>query len=116
MRRKRGGTAVRVVPVTAPGRAAPGLARALVDRRLAACVHLVPGLRSVYRWRGRVEEARETLLVIKTAAPRLQALLATVEELHPYDVPEAIALPVVGGLENYLAWVRENSRAVTRPR
>lgn len=102
----RGRAALRVVLVTAPPRSARRLARALVDRRLAACVNLVPGVGSVYRWKGRVEEARETLLVIKTAAPRVGALLAAVRELHPHDCPEAIALPVTAGLEAYLDWVR----------
>jgi periplasmic divalent cation tolerance protein len=117
----RGAAAVRVVLVTAPPREARRLARALVDRRVAACVNLVPGVRSVYRWKGRVEEARETLLVIKTAASRVPDLLAAVRELHPYDVPEGIALPVVAGLAPYLRWVREETGtraggAVIRPR
>jgi periplasmic divalent cation tolerance protein len=72
---------------------------------VAACVNLVSGVRSVYRWKGRVEEARETLLVIKTAASRVGALLAAVRELHPYDCPEAIALPVTAGPASYLKWV-----------
>ena len=95
----------RVVLVTAPPRRAPALARALVRRRLAACVNLVPGVRSVYRWKGRVEEARETLLVAKTTAARVPALLAAIAELHPYEVPEGIALPVVAGLAPYLRWI-----------
>lgn len=106
--------AVRVVLVTAPPRRARSLARSLVERRVAACVNLVPGVRSVYRWKGRVEEARETLLVAKTSAARLPALLAAVEELHPYEVPEAIALAVDGGLAAWLDWVRQET--ATRPR
>jgi periplasmic divalent cation tolerance protein len=101
--------AARVVLVTAPPRRAPRLARALVARRVAACVNLVPGVRSVYRWRGRVEEARETLLVIKTSAARVPALLAAVAELHPYEVPEGIALPVVAGLAPYLRWIADET-------
>jgi periplasmic divalent cation tolerance protein len=81
-----------------------------VERRVAACVNLVPRVRSVYRWKGKVEEAPETLLVVKTAAARLPALLAAVEELHPYEVPEAIALPVEAGLAPYLDWVVGESR------
>ena len=103
MSRRRAGA--RVVLVTAPPRRAPALARALVRRRLAACVNLVPGVRSVYRWKGRVEEARETLLVVKTSAARVPALLAAIEELHPYEVPEGIAIPVVAGLAPYLRWI-----------
>jgi len=110
----KGGGALRVVLVTAPPRRARALARALVERRVAACVNLVPGVGSVYRWKGRVEETRETLLVAKTTAARLPALLAAVEALHPHDVPEAIALPVAAGLAPYLAWVR--TETATRPR
>jgi len=117
--------AARVVLVTAPPRAARRLARALVERRVAACVNLLPGVRSVYRWKGRVEEAGETLLVIKTAARRVPALLAAVRELHPGEVPEAVALPVTAGLGPYLRWVDaetsprpqgSSAAAVTRPR
>ena len=105
---------IRVVLMTAPPRRARSLARSLVERRVAACVNLVPGVRSVYRWKGRIEEARETLLVAKTSAARLPALLAAVAELHPCEVPEAIALRVDGGLPDYLAWVRRET--ATRPR
>jgi periplasmic divalent cation tolerance protein len=99
------------VLVSAPPRAARRLARSLVDRRVAACVNLVPGVRSVYRWKGRVEEASETLLVIKTPASRVRALLAAVEELHPYEVPEGIALPVVAGLAPYLRWLEGETKS-----
>ena len=104
---------VRIVLVTAPPRRAPGLARALVERRLAACANLLPGVRSVYRWKGRVEESRETLLVLKTAASRVPALLAAVESLHPYEVPEAVVLAAAGGLAPWLRWVAEETREIT---
>lgn len=107
-------TGVRVVLVTAPPRKARALARSLVERRVAACVNLVPGVRSVYRWKGRIEEARETLLVVKTAAARVPALLRAVRDLHPYEVPEAIAIPVEDGLRPWLDWVRRET--ATRPR
>lgn len=84
---------------------APALARALVEEGLAACVNLVPGLRSIYRWQGAVHDDGETLAVIKTTRAGLPALLARLPRLHPYEVPEAIALPVVGGHLPYLAWV-----------
>lgn len=108
--RRRRDPTLRVVLVTAPPRRARALARSLVERGVAACVNLVPGVRSVYRWKGRVEEARETLLVAKTAADRVADLLAAVEDLHPYEVPEGIALPVEGGLAPYLEWVRAETR------
>ena len=101
---------VHVVLITAPdSETGVRLARSLVDERLAACVNLVPGVRSVYRWEGSVRDDAEVLLVVKTRADRLEALAARVGELHPYDVPEVLALPAVGGSEAYLAWVREES-------
>ncbi len=113
MRRRRG-AALRVVLVTAPPRRARALARALVERRLAACANLLPGVRSVYRWKGRVEEARETLLVLKTTAARVPALHAAVRELHPYEIPEGIALPVAAAIAAYAGWVREETAARAR--
>ena len=83
----------------------PALARALVDERLAACVNLVPGLRSIYRWQGALHDDSETLAIIKTTRARLPALLARLPALHPYQVPEVLAVPVVGGHLPYLAWV-----------
>ena len=100
---------VEVVFVTAPdGEVALLLARALVEERLAACVNVVPQVRSVYRWEGAVEEDEETLLVAKTTARRVADLTARVRELHPYDLPETLALPAsgAGGSDAYLDWVR----------
>jgi periplasmic divalent cation tolerance protein len=84
------------------------VARALVDERLAACVSRVPGLTSTYRWEGKVEEQAEHLLIIKTTTARLPALRERVVALHPYDVPELIALPFADGLPAYLGWLRES--------
>lgn len=81
------------------------LARALVERGLAACVNVVPGLASVYRWQGRVEREAELLLLIKTRADRFEALRDAIVSLHPYQVPEVIALPVQAGHAPYLAWL-----------
>lgn len=100
-------TEVRVVFVTAPRDRAPELARALVDRRLCACVNLVDGIRSFYRWEGAVEDDPEALLVIKTTTGVLERLRSVILELHPYDLPEIIALPVTEGHLPYLAWVRD---------
>jgi len=111
--RRRAGDALRVVLVTAPPRRARGLARVLVEGRLAACVSLLRDVKSIYRWEGRVEEAAETLLVLKTTASRVPALIAAVKELHPYAVPEVVALPVDGALDAYADWVRDS---VTPPR
>lgn len=81
------------------------LARHLVKRRLAACVSIVPGARSVYRWKGAIEDAAEWLLVIKSRRDLFPALRDEIGKLHTYEVPEVIALPVVDGAENYLAWL-----------
>jgi periplasmic divalent cation tolerance protein len=95
-----------VVLVTASNpEEAARLAQALVDERLAACVNVVPGLRSVYRWQGRVEEADEVLVIIKTARHLLPATTRRVESLHSYTVPEVIALPIIGGAAPYLEWL-----------
>ncbi len=83
------------------------LARLLVERRLAACVNLVPNITSIYRWLGAVEEAAEVLLVMKTTAEMLPALEAAVRELHSYEVPEFLALAVEAGSQPYLDWLLE---------
>ena len=95
-----------MVLVTAPeGAPAETLARSLVAEGLAACVNRVPGIRSTYRWQGRVHDDAETLLVIKTTAAAYPALERRLRELHPYEVPEVIALPIVRGSEPYLSWL-----------
>ena len=91
---------------TAPDRAtAERIARTLVDERLAACVNLLPGVTSVYRWQGKVETGEEVLMLAKTTAKGLEALTARIAALHPYDVPEVIALDITGGLLAYLEWI-----------
>lgn len=87
------------------------IADALVEERLAACVTVVPGARSVYRWQGRVEHADEVLLVVKTVAARLEALTARVRALHSYEVPELVAVPITGGWPPYLAWLADEVAA-----
>ena len=82
-------------------------ARALVGESLAACVNVLPPMQSIYRWQGRVEQAGEHQLVIKTSGTRLQALKARLADLHPYDVPELLVIPVADGGEEYLRWVAE---------
>ncbi|MCD9007384.1 divalent-cation tolerance protein CutA [Luteimonas sp. XNQY3] len=83
------------------------IARALVEDRLAACVTLLPGVRSIYRWEGAVVADAEVLLMIKTTAAQLPALRDRLVALHPYDVPELIALPVDDGLPAYLQWIAD---------
>lgn len=81
------------------------IADALVKERLAACVNRLPGLTSAYLWQGKLEHAAETLLLIKTTNARFNALCERLREMHPYDLPEIIALPVTKGLPRYLQWV-----------
>ena len=98
-----------VVLVTAPSEpAALEIGRALVDERLAACVSVVPGLTSIYLWKGQREETAEALLLIKTRPERYAALQRRVLELHPYSVPEVLGLPVAEGAPAYVQWVRES--------
>ena len=95
--------------VTAPSaEAGAAIGRALVDERLAACVNVVPGLTSIYRWQGQREEASECLLVIKTDAARYAALERRVLELHSYSVPEVLALAVQTGAPAYVQWLTES--------
>lgn len=82
------------------------IAERLVKERLAACVSLLPGLTSVYRWQGALQCEAEVLLLIKTVAGQFAPLTETLREMHPYEVPEIIALPIAAGLADYLTWVR----------
>jgi periplasmic divalent cation tolerance protein len=104
-------TDVRVIYSTAPDvDTAARIARSLVDERLAACGNILPGVRSIYRWQGIVEDEPEVVLILKTRADRVDALTRRLAELHPYDVPDVVALPVDAGHGPYLDWVRENVR------
>lgn len=95
-----------VVLSTAPDEAtAKDLAGTLVEERLAACVNLVPGLRSLYWWEGELQDDAEVLLVCKTDADRVERLTETLNREHPYDCPEVVALPVVAGSHDYLTWI-----------
>jgi len=86
------------------------MARTLVEQGLAACVNQLPPVSSVYRWRGSVERASEVPLLIKTTRERLGELQDAIRGLHPYEVPEIVALPVVAGLPAYLRWVADETR------
>ena len=86
------------------------LARALVEERLAACVNVLPGLRSVYRWQGAIQREDEVLLLIKTTRAQVEPLTARVASLHPHELPELVAVEVAGGLAAYLDWVEEQTR------
>jgi len=88
---------------------AKGLAQHLVTEGLAGCVNILPGVQSVYRWQGKVEQQSEVTLLIKIIAERYPALQAEIQALHPYELPEIIALPVAQGLPAYLDWIAEGS-------
>jgi periplasmic divalent cation tolerance protein len=85
------------------------IARAVVEQRIAACVNILDSpVQSVYRWKGKVESAKEFLLIIKTTQPRFTKLKAEIKRLHSYDVPEIIALPIAHGAAAYLTWISES--------
>ncbi|HSP69514.1 MAG TPA: divalent-cation tolerance protein CutA [Bryobacteraceae bacterium] len=86
------------------------IARALVEQRLAACVNIVPGIRSIYRWKDQVEDAVEWLLVIKSRRDLMHELRSAIGKIHAYEVPELLALPVVDGAESYIAWLDRELR------
>jgi periplasmic divalent cation tolerance protein len=85
------------------------IARSVVKKKLAACANIVPGVESIYRWKGNVDRAREVLMILKTSAARLPELEREVKRLHSYDVPEFIALPIAAGSKEYLRWIGGNT-------
>ena len=106
----RAGTNTLLVLTNLPDRdAAMALAAAIVGERLAACVNVLAPCTSIYRWKGAVEEAQEVPVLIKTNAERYPALEIGIRRLHPYEVPEIIAMRVVDGLPEYLAWVADET-------
>ena len=98
-----------VILCTVPDRGSgEKIAQALVEERLAACVNLVPGVVSTYRWEGAVKQEDELLLLIKTNGTRFEAVRERVMALHPYDIPEIIAIPITMGSADYLKWLSDN--------
>lgn len=85
------------------------LVQTLLERRLIACGNILPGVRSLYRWEGKVADEREVIVLMKTKAARLEALELAFGELHPYKVPELLALPVSAGLHKYLEWIDDET-------
>jgi periplasmic divalent cation tolerance protein len=102
-------TDARIILSTAGSREeADRLAAALVERRLAACVNVVGPIASLYRWQGKVERAEEFLLLIKTTAERFPDISAAIRELHSYEVPECVEIPVTAGSDAYLQWIGDS--------
>lgn len=94
-----------MILVTCPPDAAAALATSLVETRVAACVNVLPGVFSVYRWQDTIEQASEALLIAKTTAERYPALQTAVRAGHPYELPEIVAVPISDGLPAYLRWL-----------
>ncbi|MEO8880230.1 MAG: divalent-cation tolerance protein CutA [Gemmatimonadaceae bacterium] len=94
-----------VMTTVASADEAVSLIKTLLERRLIACGQIVPGVRSLYRWNGKIADESEVIVYLKTRAARLDSLEVAFAELHPYKVPELLALPVTGGLTKYLAWI-----------
>ena len=99
-----------LVLCTCPDReSAQLIAEQLVDQNLAACVNILPGVISVYRWLGNIEESNEHLLIIKTVSDVFESLVNTINDLHPYELPEVIGVPIDSGSADYLNWISENT-------
>jgi len=106
--------AIVVLTTVASDEEAVKLVRELLERRLVACGTLFPGARSLYRWQGKVADEQEVVILLKTRSARLDSLRTAFGELHPYKVPELLAIPVEGGLEKYLEWINaETTLALT---
>jgi len=105
-----------VVLVTAGSETeATNIAKALVEQELVACVNILPGVRSIFRWEGEVTEECEYLLVAKTVSQAFERVAAAVKSIHSYSVPEVIALPIQHGLPEYLSWVRDVTKHASQP-
>lgn len=98
---------LQVTTTTGSRHDAEQIAAELVSRGLAGCVQVIGPIASTYRWQGKTETAEEWMCIIKTARDRLTAIQSVLDEIHPYDVPELIATPIVGGSDKYLAWLAE---------
>ena len=99
---------IAIALVSCPPEAAPHLARTLVEARVAACVNIIPAIQSVYRWRNKIEENTEALLLIKHPAAHFEALKAEVLKQHPYELPEVIAVKLTHGHAPYLQWILDS--------
>ncbi len=97
-----------VVLITTPEHKGQEIADYIIENKLGACVNVVPRVNSVYWWKGNIEKDSEALLVVKTSAEKLKELIERVKEVHPYTVPEIIALPIVAGNEDYLSWIDDS--------
>jgi periplasmic divalent cation tolerance protein len=108
-KKRRSSARVRVVLVTAPPKEAERLARTLVEERLAACANIVPGVKSLYWWQGKLNRDAESLIIMKTPPRNVAKLLKRLKKLHSYTVPEFLALPVLEANPDYVAWANEET-------
>ncbi len=99
-----------VVFITSAAEEAPRIADVLLTRRKAACVNIVPGVTSLFWWQDKLNSDQESLLIVKTRASLLDEVVSLVKEIHSYDVPEIIALPIVGGNRDYLEWINRETK------
>jgi len=99
-----------VVLITASSEESENIARKLLEERLAACVNIVRGVKSLFWWEGKIDEAQEALLIAKTRLDQMEKLIQAVKQIHSYSVPEIIALPIIAGNINYLTWISQNVR------
>ncbi|WP_029552106.1 divalent-cation tolerance protein CutA [Thermocrinis jamiesonii] len=97
-----------VVFITAPKDRGWDIANYIVEQKLGACVNVVSEVSSVYWWKGNIEKDKESLLIIKTSVEKFEKLIVEVKKIHPYTVPEIIAMPIVGGNEDYLKWIDDS--------
>jgi periplasmic divalent cation tolerance protein len=102
------GTGEVVVLITASSsEEAQRIAQSLLNHKKAACVNIVPGVTSLFWWKGKIDSAQECLLIVKTKASALDQVISLVKQIHSYQVPEVVALPIVGGNDEYLEWIRD---------
>jgi len=102
----------RIVLISVPNKdLASHIARSLVEQKLAACVNIIPGVKSIYRWEDKIQEDSELLLIVKTRATCYTALEESVVKMHPYDTPEIISLDISQGFAAYLNWITEETKA-----
>ena len=104
-----------VLTTCASDEEAARIARSLVEKRLAACINVLPAVRSFYRWKGAIEDEQESLLVIKSSRALFDQLRVEIEKLHSYQVPEVIVVPIVDGSEGYLEWLDRELAAKLEP-
>jgi len=103
---------VLVILVTAVNqKEARRIGKGMVDAKLAACANIIPGIQSIYRWKGKVVKAQEVLIILKSTRPRYRALEKAIKAMHTYETPEIIALPVKEGLDRYIRWVRSETHS-----